>query len=197
MKAHSQRASGNKQELAVHATGCPPKSACIWQQARTCCSGYRMPPQVSVHLATSKNLLFRLQDAPPSQRASGNKQELAVQATGCPPKSACIWQQARTCCSCYRMPPQVSEHLATSKNLLFMLQDAPPPKLCPHSQSSCQPGNDAKDTFFPILHSLSPVILANTAVVAFVLLCNSRFNFHCYTQHEPTPTQKLAQKWQL
>ena len=28
-----------------------------------------------------------------------------------------------------------------------------------------------------------------------VLLCNSRFKFHCYTQHEATPTQKLARKW--
>ena len=34
-------------------------------------------------------------------------------------------------------------------------------------------------------------------MVAFVLLCNSRFNFHCYTQCESTPTQKSARKWQL
>ena len=31
--------------------------------------------------------------------------------------------------------------------------------------------------------------------MAFVLLRNSRFNFHCYTQHEAMPTQKLARKW--
>ena len=30
--------------------------------------------------------------------------------------------------------------------------------------------------------------------MAFVLLHNARFNFHCYTQCEATPTQKLAQK---
>ena len=50
------------------------------------------------------------------------------------------------------------------------------------------------DTFF-ILHPLSLVIFATAAVVAFVLLVNSRFNFHCYTQREPTPTQKSARKW--
>ena len=48
---------------------------------------------------------------------------------------------------------------------------------------------------FSTLHLLSLVIFATAAVVAFVLLCNSRFNFHCYTQHEATPTQKSARKW--
>ena len=33
--------------------------------------------------------------------------------------------------------------------------------------------------------------------MAFVLLGSSRLNFHCYTQREPTPTQKSARKWQL
>ena len=51
--------------------------------------------------------------------------------------------------------------------------------------------------FFPILHPLSTVIFATATVLAFVLLCSSRFNFHCYTQHEATPTQKLARQWQL
>ena len=49
--------------------------------------------------------------------------------------------------------------------------------------------------FFPTLHPLSPIIFATATVVAFVLLCNSRFNFHCYTQCEATPTQKSARKW--
>ena len=40
------------------------------------------------------------------------------------------------------------------------------------------PGKNA-NTLFSILHHLSPVILANAAVVAFILLRNSRFNFHC------------------
>ena len=49
--------------------------------------------------------------------------------------------------------------------------------------------------FFSTLHPLPPVIFATATVVAFVLLCNSRFSFHCYTQCEATPTQKLAWKW--
>ena len=65
-----------------------------------------------------------------------------------------------------------------------------------NSRYSGQPENDAKRLFFPILHHFSPVILAN-AVVAFVLLLSSRFSFHCYTQREPTPTQKSTWKWQL
>ena len=53
-----------------------------------------------------------------------------------------------------------------------------------------------KHTFFhpPLLF---PVTFATATVVAFVLLGNSRFDFHCYTQREPTPTQKSARKWQL
>ena len=62
-----------------------------------------------------------------------------------------------------------------------------------HSQSSSQSKNDTK-TLFSALHSLSPVIFATATVVAFVLLRNSRFNFHCYTQREATPTQKSAWK---
>ena len=51
-----------------------------------------------------------------------------------------------------------------------------------------------KDTFFFILHHLSPVIFANATIMAFLLLRNSTFNFHCYTQREATPTQKSARK---
>ena len=54
-----------------------------------------------------------------------------------------------------------------------------------------------KDTFPTILRHLSPVIFANATVMAFLLLRSSRLNFHCYTQREPTPTQKSARKWQL
>ena len=44
-----------------------------------------------------------------------------------------------------------------------------------------------KDTFF--FHPPSPftVIFATATVLAFVLLRDSRFNFHCYTQREATP----------
>ena len=54
--------------------------------------------------------------------------------------------------------------------------------------------NNAK-TLLSTLHPLSPVIFATATVLAFVLLHNSRFNFHCYTQREATPTQKSARKW--
>ena len=47
---------------------------------------------------------------------------------------------------------------------------------------------------FSTLHPLSTVIFATATVLAFVLLRESRFNFHCYTQREATPTQKLARK---
>ena len=48
--------------------------------------------------------------------------------------------------------------------------------------------------FFFTLHPLSTVIFATATVLAFVLLRDSRFNFHCYTQREATPTQKSARK---
>ena len=62
-----------------------------------------------------------------------------------------------------------------------------------NSQSSGQPKNDAKTLLF---HppSTFPIIFATATVVAFVLLRNSRFNLHCYTQREATPTQKSARK---
>ena len=49
--------------------------------------------------------------------------------------------------------------------------------------------------FFFTLHPLSTVIFATATVLAFVMLRHSRFNFHCYTQPEATPTQKSARKW--
>ena len=48
--------------------------------------------------------------------------------------------------------------------------------------------------FSPTLHPLSPVIFATATALAFVLPRDSRFNFHCYTQHEATPTLKSARK---
>ena len=49
------------------------------------------------------------------------------------------------------------------------------------------PKNDAKTLFSPTLHPLPTVIFATTTVLAFVLLRDSRFNYHCYTQREATP----------
>ena len=55
--------------------------------------------------------------------------------------------------------------------------------------------------FFSTLHPLCTVIFATATVLAFVLLRDSSFNFHCYTQRcytqlplLYTSTQKLAQK---
>ena len=48
--------------------------------------------------------------------------------------------------------------------------------------------------FLSTLHPLSTVVFATATVLAFVLLRDSRFEFHCYTQREGTPTQKSAQK---
>ena len=62
-----------------------------------------------------------------------------------------------------------------------------------NSRSSGQK-KDKKEDFFSTLHPLSTVIFATATVLAFVLLRNSRFNFHCYTQREATPTQKSARK---
>ena len=44
--------------------------------------------------------------------------------------------------------------------------------------------------FFFTPHPLSTVNFATATVLAFVLLRDSRFNFHYYTQREATPTQK-------
>jgi len=49
--------------------------------------------------------------------------------------------------------------------------------------------------FLFTLHPHSTVIFATATVLAFVLLRNSNFNFHCYTQREATPTQKSAGKY--
>ena len=90
--------------------------------------------------------------------------------------SQSVWQQAITCCLCYGVPqitfiPWTCDLLVCWKTMRR------------HS--------------FSTLHHLSPLILPNATVVAFVLLCISRFNFHCYTQRDTTPTQKSARVWQL
>ena len=78
-----------------------------------------------------------------------------------------------TCCSCYRMSQNA--FFIRTRDLLV-------------SQKTMQ------RHFSSTLHPLSPVIFATATVMAFVLLRNSRFNFHCYTQREATPTQKSARK---
>ena len=76
--------------------------------------------------------------------------------------------------------------LAISNNLLLVQKDAP------------------KRIFFYELaifwsakkrrNPLSTVTFATVKVLAFILLRDSRFNFHCYTQREATHTQKSARK---
>ena len=46
-------------------------------------------------------------------------------------------------------------------------------------------------TLFSTLHPLSTLIFATATVLAFVLLRNSRFNFHCYTHVK----QRLLTNW--
>ena len=75
------------------------------------------------------------------------------------------------------------------------------PKSIPptYSRSSGHLKNDSM-TFFLLSFfdpPFSDVILANAAAVTFVLLRNSSFNFHCYTQRETTPADKSDWKWQL
>ena len=62
-----------------------------------------------------------------------------------------------------------------------------------NSQFSGQPKNYVK-TLFSTLHHLSHVIFATATVVTFALFGNSGLNFYCYTESEPMPTQKSAQK---
>jgi len=90
--------------------------------------------------------------------------------------------------------PVVKMCLATSSNLLLVLWDAPKRIFSTNSCSSGQPKHDPK-TLFSTTHPLSPVFFATAKVLAFVLLRNSRFSFHCYTQREATPAQKSARKW--
>ena len=84
--------------------------------------------------------------------------------------------------------------LATSHNLLLKLQDGPK-HIFSHEIAIFWSAKKWCKHLFSTLHPLSPLIFATAAVVAFVLLCNSRFNFHCYTQRETTLTQKSTQKW--
>ena len=88
------------------------------------------------------------------------------------PQSECVWQQAVACAiGCPKM------HFFHELTIFWSAE------------------KQYKDFFFSTLHPLSPVIFATATVVAFVLLRSSRFNFHCYTQCEATPTQKSARKW--
>ena len=83
--------------------------------------------------------------------------------------------------------------LEISNNLLLDLCDAPKCIFFYELTIFWAAKQRCKDSF-STLNPLSMVIFATATVLACVLLCNSRFNFHCYTQREATPTQKLARK---
>ena len=85
--------------------------------------------------------------------------------------------------------------LATSNNLFLMLYGMPQNAFFPWTRHLLVSKKITQRHFFSTLHPLSSVIFATATVVAFVLLRSSRFNFHCYTQREATPSQKLAWKW--
>ena len=81
------------------------------------------------------------------------------------PQSECVWQQAITCCSCYRMP----QTAFFSRNRDHIV-----------SQKTTQ------RHFFPTLHPLSPVIFATATAVAFVLfaiLGSTSIVIHSVKQH--------------
>ena len=70
-----------------------------------------------------------------------------------------------------------------------------PPKKFPQTCNLLISQTTMQRHFSPTLHPTSPIIFATATEVAFVLLRISWFNCHCCTEHEATPTQKLAQKW--
>ena len=82
--------------------------------------------------------------------------------------------------------------LATSNNLFVL---SCPQFFFPRTRDLLVSQKTTQRHFFPTLHPLSPVIFATATVLAFVLLRNSSFNFHCYTQREATPIQKSGRKW--
>ena len=83
-----------------------------------------------------------------------------------------------------------SQNVSGNKqSLVTRLLDAEKHTFFRNSQSSGQQINNAKTLFSPTLHHLSPVIIANTTVAASVLICNSRFDFHYYTQRKPMSAQ--------
>ena len=82
--------------------------------------------------------------------------------------------------------------LEISNNLLLVLWDAPN-RIFFYELAMFCPKTTQRHFLFT-LHPLSTVIFATATILAFVLLRNSNFNFHCYTQREATPTQKSARK---
>ena len=84
--------------------------------------------------------------------------------------------------------------LEISNNLLLVLWDAPKRIFFLRTRDLLISPKTTQRHFLFTLHPLSTVIFATETVLAFVLLRNSKFNFHGYTQREATPTLKSARK---
>ena len=83
-------------------------------------------------------------------------------------------------------------HNATMYQFAMSLYSDTPKRSFFYELAIFWPGKKRRKDIF--LHPLSVVIFATATVLAFVLLRDSRFNFHCYTQREATPTKKSARK---
>ena len=90
--------------------------------------------------------------------------------------------------------PVVTMCLATSNNLLVLLQDATKRIFFLRTRDLLVSQKTTQRHFCSTIHPLFTVIFAAATVLAFVLLRDSRFNLHCCTQREATPTQKSAWK---
>ena len=85
--------------------------------------------------------------------------------------------------------------LATSSNLIVARAiGCPKAHFFPRTRELLVSRKTMQRHFSSTLNPISPVIFATATVVVFVLLRNSRFNFHCYAQREAMPTQKSDQK---
>ena len=95
---------------------------------------------------------------------------------------------------CHFGRPVVIMCLAISNNLLLVLYRMPQNAFFLRTLDLLVSQKTTQRHCFSTLHPLSTVIFATATVLVFVLFRGSRFNFHCYTQREATPTQKSARK---
>ena len=91
----------------------------------------------------------------------------------------CVWQQAITCCSCYRMAKNNNNVFFPRTRDLLVSRKTMQRHFSPHS-SSPFPCNFCKRNSNGIFND-----------------SQSWFSFHFYTQRELKPTEKSARKWQL
>ena len=80
---------------------------------------------------------------------------------------------------------------------LAIFKSVPPPPPPPKKKEKKKRKEEDAKTLFPTIHPFSPVIFATATVVAFVLLSNSRFSSHGYTQREATPYSEVGPEMTL